>query len=372
MHNSAVNVTLATDGCGILSIDLGALCENYRRLSAEVAPAAAAAVVKADAYGLGAVQVSQRLYQEGCRVFFVAHFIEAVQLRPCLPQDAAIYVLNGLQPGNERRAAVLGIVPLLNSIEQIMAWDAVAALEGRQLKAALQIDSGMSRLGLSPDEVRQLLTNPDMIARIDVTLLVSHLACADEPQNPANLRQLAALGEVSATLPSLPVSFANSGGVFLGGEFHGSLARTGIALYGGAPVPGKANPMQPVVRLEIPVIQTRMVPAGTHVGYGGALVTERVTHLATLAAGYADGIPRNLGDRGAVYFEGKRLPIAGRVSMDSMTIDITGLPEDMLFLGTPVEVLGKHQSLEMMAADADTISYEILTRLGRRYQRRYI
>lgn len=372
MNNSSVNLTLATDGCGLLTIDLGALCENYRRLSAEVSPALAAAVVKADAYGLGVVHVSQRLYQQGCRTFFVAHFIEAVQLRPSLPQDAVIYVLNGLQPGHEARAAILGVAPLLNSVEQIKAWAQTATAESKRLRAALQIDSGMSRLGLSPDEVAELLADPALTADIDVTLLVSHLACADEPENPSNAGQLESLRKVSSAFPALPVCLANSGGIFLGGEFHGSLVRPGIALYGGAPHAGVANPMLPVVRLEIPVIQTRTVPAGTRIGYGGAMVTDRATRLATLSAGYADGIPRSLGDNGAVYFKGNRLPIAGRVSMDSMTVDISGLPHGALELGTMVEVLGNHQTLEMLAADAGTISYEILTRLGRRYQRRYI
>ncbi|CAN7695365.1 alanine racemase [Rhizobium sp. LjRoot258] len=372
MNSSTDNVMLATDRCGVLAIDLGALGENYRRLAKNVAPAALAAVVKADAYGLGAVQVSQRLYQEGCRRFFVAHFIEAVQLRSSLPQNAAIYVLNGLQPGNEERAAALGVVPLLNSIGQIEAWSQTACRVGRTLEAALQVDSGMSRLGLSPDEVCELLANPGLILNIEVTTLVSHLACADEPANPANARQLAALRAISTAFPGLPVSLANSGGIFLGGEFHGSLARPGIALYGGAPVADRDNPMLPVVRLEVPVIQTRTVSPGTQIGYGGTFTAKTATRLATIAAGYADGLPRSLSGRGAVYFEGQRLPIAGRVSMDSITVDISALPEGALDLGTPVEVVGKHQTLEMMAADADTISYEILTRLGHRYQRRYI
>ncbi|MDM9627980.1 alanine racemase [Rhizobium sp. S152] len=372
MNSSSINLTLANDGCGVLTIDLGSIAENYRRLSAEVSPATAAAVVKADAYGLGAVPVSQRLYQEGCRSFFVAHFLEAVQLRPSLPQDASIYVLNGLQPGHEERAAILDIVPLLNGMEQVMAWARAAVSQGRRLKAALQVDSGMSRLGLSGEEIAGLLAEPAIMAGIDLSLLVSHLACADEPENPANAEQLEALHEVSKRFPDLPISFANSGGVFLGGAFHGSLARPGIALYGGAPHAGGENPMRPVVRLHIPVIQTRTVPAGARVGYGGRLVADRTMRLATLAAGYADGIPRSLGDRGAVYFGGQRLPIAGRVSMDSMTVDISDLPEGTLTLGMLVEVIGDNQTLEVIADDADTISYEILTRLGRRYQRRYI
>ncbi|ASY69676.1 Alanine racemase [Sinorhizobium fredii CCBAU 83666] len=169
----------------------------------------------------------------------------------------------------------------------------------------------------------------------------------------------------------LDVCFANSGGVFLGGDYHGVLTRPGIALYGGAPIAGRPNPMEPAVRLDVAVIQTRTVPAGTRVGYGGAHLTSAETRLATIAAGYADGLLRSLSDRGAVFYDGVRLPIVGRVSMDSITVDITTLPEGTLSLGSLVEVLGPHQSLEDVAEAAGTISYEILTSLGRRYERRY-
>ncbi len=372
MDSSTVDVTPSTDGCGVLTIDLGAICENFRRLAKDASPAALGAVVKADAYGLGAIQVSLRLLQEGCRAFFVAHFIEAVQLRPALPQDAKVYVLNGLQPGQEERAALLGVVPLLNSLSQIKAWSRVASSLGRTLHAGLQVDTGMSRLGLSPDEVQTLTANPELASNIELTILASHLACADEPESPTSAKQLAALRAISGAFPAVPISMANSGGIFLGSDYHGTLARPGIALYGGAPVVTGDNPMMPVVGLRVPVIQTRTVPAGTPVGYGATMTTERTTRLATISAGYADGLPRSLSGRGAVYFDGTRLPIAGRVSMDSTTVDISALPEGALDLGTQVEVLGKHQTLEMVATDANTISYEILTRLGRRYQRRYI
>lgn len=200
---------------------------------------------------------------------------------------------------------------------------------------------------------------------------MSHVACADEADKKQNADQLAEMRVIAAEFAGLDVCFANSGGVFLGGDYHGVLARPGIALYGGAPTAGRYNPMEPVVRLEVAVIQTRTVPAGTRVGYGGAHVTSAKTRLATIAAGYADGLPRSLSDCGAVFYDGVRLPIVGRVSMDSITVDITALPEGTLSLGSLVEVLGPHQTLEDVAEAAGTISYEILTSLGRRYERRY-
>ncbi|CDX33738.1 Alanine racemase, catabolic (fragment) [Mesorhizobium sp. SOD10] len=200
---------------------------------------------------------------------------------------------------------------------------------------------------------------------------MSHLASADEPGSKQNSDQLAEMLHIVDEFGGCQMCFANSGGIFLGAKYHGVLARPGIALYGGAPTNGMSNPMQPVVKLDVAVIQTRTVPAGTRVGYGGAKVTSGQTRLATIATGYADGLPRSLSSRGAVYFEGQRLPIVGRVSMDSIMIDITALPEGTLTLGSLVEVIGPHQTLEDIARDAGTISYEILTSLGHRYQRTY-
>ncbi|UWU24486.1 alanine racemase (plasmid) [Rhizobium sp. CB3171] len=356
---------------GYLTIDLPALCRNYRKLSATVAPAKAAAVVKADAYGLGAEQVSKALYAQGCRHFFVAHFSEAIQLRPFVPNDTRIFVLNGLQPGSEIGCAEADIVPVLNSLEQFRRWSSTAQKLGRVLPAVLQFDTGMSRLGISPEERSALATDLKSCSNIEVLFIMSHLACADEADNRQNADQLAEMRLVATEFPGLDVCFANSGGVFLGSEYHGVLARLGIALYGGAPTRGKANPMEPIVRLDVAVIQTRTVPAGTRVGYGGARVTSAESRLATIAAGYADGLPRSLSDRGAVFYGGVRLPIVGRVSMDSITVDITALPSGTLSLGSLVEVLGPHQTLEDVAEAAGTISYELLTSLGRRYERRY-
>jgi alanine racemase len=356
---------------GVLTIDLAALAGNYRHLCRMAAPERVAAVVKADAYGLGAARVARVLHAEGCRDFFVANWVEAVRLRPLLAPGARLFVLNGLLPGGEAACAALGIIPVLNSLEQVRAWSALAVSRGVTLEAALQVDTGMSRLGLSASELETLASDPSGIAGIQLALIMSHLACADEPDNAASPRQLAAMRGACERYPGVPISLANSGGVFLGPDFRGDLARPGVALYGAAPSSGAANPMQQVVRLDIRVIQTRTVPAGTTVGYGGAHVTTRETRIATLAAGYADGLPRSLSNSGAAWFDGKRLPILGRVSMDSLMVDITALPDGALSPGTLVELIGPHQTLEMIAADAGTISYEILTRLGQRYHRHY-
>ncbi|RDJ05600.1 alanine racemase [Rhizobium grahamii] len=355
---------------GYLTIDLGALVRNYDQLSSVVASAKAAAVVKADAYGLGARQVANALYERGCRDFFVAQLPEALILREFIADDADLYVLNGLQPGDEITCAEANIVPVINSLPQWHQWSRAASSAKRRLPAVLQFDTGMSRLGLPPCEQVQL-AGLIVASDVEVRFIMSHLACADELDSVQNADQLLEMRRLADAFLGLDVSFANSGGAFLGRSYHGALTRPGIALYGGAPSAGTKNPMEPVVSLDVAVVQTRIVPSGTKVGYGGAFVTPREMRLATIGAGYADGLPRSLSDRGAVFYDGVRLPIVGRVSMDSITVDISGLPATAIGHGTLVEVLGPNQSLEDLARDAGTISYEILTGLGSRYHRQY-
>ncbi|WP_312621806.1 alanine racemase, partial [Agrobacterium pusense] len=305
---------------GHLTIDLGALRDNYLALAAMAPACQTAAVVKADAYGLGADMVSQTLFDAGCRHFFVAHIDEALALRLRLPAEARIFVLNGLQPGNETSCAAMAITPVLNSLEQIAQWAVHAKTLGRNLAAAVQIDTGMCRLGLSPKELETLTSQPQLLDGIDIAFVMSHLACADEPGHACNAAQLSAMRQATIAFPDVPVCFSNSGGIFLGREYHNHLLRPGIALYGGAPSVDRPNPMKPVVRLDLAVIQTRTVPAGSLVGYGGSFEASGSTRLATIAAGYADGLPRSLSNRGAAWYDGVRLPIAGRVSMDSIIL----------------------------------------------------
>lgn len=355
-----------------LTVDLAAVRENYRRLRARLAGARCAAVVKADAYGLGAARVAPLLADEGCRDFFVAHLDEALALRPLLGEACSLFVLNGLPPGAEAEAAEAGIVPVLNSLAQLDAWTALGRRQERRLPAVLQLDSGMSRLGLPAEELARLVEAPQRLAGLDLRLVMSHLACADEPSHPANVEQLAVFSAGCARLPAAPRSLANSSGIFLGDAFHFDLARPGVALYGGNPTPDAANPMRPVVRLEAKVIQLRDLKAGAAVGYGYSYRAGGPMRVATISLGYADGWLRSLSNAGRAYLGEIALPIVGRVSMDSITLDVSALPEGALGPGATVELLGERQTVDAVAAAAGTIGYEILTSLGHRYHRRYL
>jgi alanine racemase len=353
----------------VLRIDLAAVAANYRILSRAAAPARIAAVVKADGYGLGATPVAQALAREGCRDFFVAVLGEAVTLRPALPEAADLFVLNGLLPGAEEDCAAIGAVPVLNSLDQIDRWSRLAGRLGVRLRAALQVDTGMSRMGLAPDELEVLKTTPSLIKAIEPVLLMSHLACADEPDHDANATQLTRFRDIARDFPGVALALDNSGGIFLR-RGHFDLVRAGIAMYGGAPHGGD-NPMTPVISLEARIAQVRTVPPGAGVGYGMSFRAHRATRIATIPVGYADGLPRTLGNRGNAFIAGLRVPIVGRVSMDSITLDVTTVAERHLVAGSRVELIGPHQSLDDLARDAGTISYEILTQLGRRYAREY-
>lgn len=356
-----------------LIIDLKALCANYSAIAAQVAPARAGAVVKANAYGLGADRVAPALARLGCRDFFVAHLSEAEELRPLLPEDTRLFILNGLCPGAEEACLAARAIPVLNSPEQVRAWVALCKAEGRPLDAAVQVDSGMSRLGLSAEDISALQAKIDFHHDLNVVLVMSHLACADEADHPANSHQLDQFEALANLLPPAPRSLANSGGCFLSlPAFRQDVVRPGVSLYGVAPHAGAPSPIQPVVRLDARVLQVRSIPAGRGVGYGLTYAPEQPARIATIGVGYADGWLRSLSNRGAAYFNGVRLPVAGRVSMDSICLDVTALPEGALKAGDVVELIGPNQPLEAVAADAGTIPYEILTSLGQRYAREWI
>ncbi|WP_292175517.1 alanine racemase [Mesorhizobium sp.] len=352
----------------ILTIDLGAIRENYRRLKARLAGVRCAGVLKADGYGLGAAQVASALMKEGCEIFFVALLGEGIALRKALGPGHEIFVLNGLPPGSEPEAIAAGLHPVINSTAQLRAWREAALAAGRKLPAAVQVDSGMSRLGMPPADVEALAA--DAFGGIDIRLVMSHLACADDPRNPANEAQRLAFERLRGMLPKAPASLANSSGIFLGSAYHHDLARPGAALYGINPTPGEANPMLPVVRLQAKVAQTRNVEDGAGVGYGHTHHARGPLRLATISLGYADGWHRRAAS--AAWFEGVRLPFVGRVSMDSIVLDISALPVDQLGEGDLVELIGPSQSLDDAAAHAGTIGYEVLASLGARFHRRYI
>jgi alanine racemase len=351
-----------------LTVDLDAIRLNYRRLKAELGSVSCAGVVKADGYGLGAVRIAEALWREGCREYFVAHFEEGVVLREALP-EARICILSGAVPGDEPEFAAHGLAPALNSLREVEAWAALCAKRG-PLPALLHIDTGMSRLGLPADELDRLAENPRLLGATDLRYVMSHLCCAEEPEHPMNARQLAAFRAAVAKLPKAARSFANSSGVFLGAAYHFDLARPGSALYGLNPTPSRPNPMAPVATLEARLLQVRHVDPGGTVGYGAAPLA-RGTKIATIAIGYADGYRRAASARGRMHLAGYTLPVLGRVSMDTVTLDATEVPDAVLMPGAWVEIMGPSRDADAVAADCNTIAYEILTGLGRRLVRRY-
>jgi alanine racemase len=354
----------------ILTVDLGAIRENYRRLKARLGGVNCAGVVKADGYGLGGAQVAAALAAEGCAIFFVAHLAEGILLRQALGSLPAIYVLNGFPSGAEGEAVEAQVGAVINSVGQLAAWRAAAQRVGRKLKAAIQVDSGMSRLGMAAAEVEAVTVDPRAFDGIDVTLVMSHLARADEPEHPANEQQRLEFDRLRKMLPKAPATLANSSGIFLGKPFHYNLARPGAALYGINPTPAEPNPMLPVVRLQAKVIQTRNLDTGAGVGYGHVFHVTDPLVVATISLGYADGWHRRAAS--AAWFENVRLPFLGRVSMDSIVLDISALPPDRLKAGDLVELIGPSQTVDQAAGHAGTIGYEILTSLGYRFHRCYV
>jgi alanine racemase len=328
--------------------------------------------MKADAYGLGMARVAPALVRAGCRVFFTAHVEEGMRLRAIVPPDSTVYVLHGPPPDTAADFLEHGLIPVLNDPGQVRAWSALCARLGRRLAAAVQVDSGMSRMGLAPADLDALGDPRDWLAAFDPVLLMSHLACADEPDHPMNARQRRRFDAIRAQFPALPASLANSSAVFLGPEFHYDLARPGAALYGINPQPGYANPLRQAVSLDARIVQVRTLQAGDAVGYGARYVADGTRRIATIAVGYADGWLRALSGRGCAYIDGVRVPIAGTVSMDSITLDVTGIPESRLQPGMTAELLGPHQHVDAVAAEAGTIGYEVLTRMGGRFERRYL
>ncbi|MFT9458668.1 MAG: alanine racemase [Acetobacter orientalis] len=355
----------------VLTIDLGAITENYKLLAQKVQGATCAAVVKSDAYGLGAIQVAQALEQAGAKEFFVAHVDEGLALKPALSAQARITVLHGARPQALAECLQAGLRPVLNSLEQVAELKAYAHSTGQQQDAVLQLDTGMSRFGLSGADVALLAESPDLLSGISLSLLMSHLACADTPQDPANAQQLACLLRYASVLPKAPLSLAASSGIFVGQNFHQNLVRPGAALYGVAPNTQGPNPLHPVVRLQARVLQTRYLKKGDRVGYGLTWQASGPCRIATLATGYADGFARARATTGCAWFEGHKLPILGRISMDSLTVDVSGVPEAALGAETLVDLLNDQYGVDDVAKAEGTIGYEILTSLGRRYHRVY-
>jgi alanine racemase len=365
---------------GILTIDLGALGQNWRRLRDRAGTAECAAVVKGDAYGLGIHAAVPALAAAGCRTFFVAHLAEAARARAAAP-GSTIYVLNGLVPGTAPTYAEHDLRPVLGSREEIAEWAAFCRSAGRRLAAAIHVDTGMNRLGLRVNEALALVRDP-ILAELEIALVMSHLVSAEQPENPINARQIEAFAALRGVWPGVRASLANSSGIFLTQAPHYDLVRPGYALYGGNPTPGRDNPMRPVVRLEARIVQLRSVEAGDSAGYNGQWTAPGPRRLATLSVGYADGYPRAASSTdlkrqagtpiAEAIVAGRRCPFAGRVSMDLITLDVSAVPEAEVARGDLVTLIGDDLTIDDVGARARTIGYEILTSLGRRYARRYV
>jgi alanine racemase len=364
----------ASEAGGILTVDLSALEANWRALGRRIMPSECAAVIKADAYGCGIEPVAGRLARAGCKTFFVADLFEARRARSAAP-DTAIYVLNGLLPGTAPAFADLRARPVIGSMVELAEWDAFCAAQQWHGGAALHVDTGMNRLGITANEAAALAPRIRS-ENHGITLLMSHFACSEVPDHPLNERQIALFREVRILYRGITSSLANSSGIFLSNAAHCDMARPGVALYGVNPTPGRSNPMRPVIELQARIVQVRVVPKGETVGYNARWTAKRQTRLAVVAVGYADGYLRaaSASDEapGAdAIVAGKRCPIAGRISMDLLAIDVTDLPEGSARRGDLAKLIGDEISVDDVASAAGTIGYEVLTSLGKRYHRVY-
>ncbi|QOZ34777.1 alanine racemase [Bradyrhizobium sp. CCBAU 53421] len=359
---------------GILTVDLDAIIANWRKLEKTAVPAECAAVVKANAYGCGAEQVSRALAKAGCKTFFVATVEEAAVVRTAVP-EATVYSLGGFFQQTGDAYARIDCKPVIGDLNELAEWDVFCRRSGWSGGAAIHIDTGMNRLGLTVSEAQGI------IPRINagdhgITLVMSHLASAELLNSPANAKQLASFREIASLFTGVPASLANSSGVFLGAQFQFEMVRPGCALYGVNPTPEADNPMQQVVDLKARIVQIRNIDRGETVGYGGTWTARRPTRLAIVSAGYADGYFRaasaNDGTRGAeVVVAGKRCPIAGRVSMDLIAVDVTDLDKNAVRRGHMVTLIGEGITVDEVAHHFGTIGYEVLTSLGRRFVRIY-
>jgi alanine racemase len=362
---------------GLLHIDLDALASNWRTLRDHAGGAEASAVVKANAYGTGIEQAVPALLRAGCRTFFVAHLDEAIRTR-AVAADAAIYVLNGLLTGTGPTYADFDLRPVLGSSEEIDEWAAFSRAEGRRFKAAVHVDTGMNRLGLTVPEGLALRDRTGL-QDFDLALLMSHFVSAEEGGNPLNGQQIEAFQAVRQSLPGTPASLANSSGIFLARKPHFDLVRPGYALYGGNPTPDRDNPMSPVVGLEGRIVQLRWIEQDQTVGYNGRWTALERRRVATISVGYADGYPRSASARGnssetvlagMALVNGRRCPFAGNVSMDLIAVDVTEAAHQVQ-RGDTVTLIGGDLTVDEVGRRAGTIGYEVLTSLGSRYARTY-
>ena len=359
---------------GELYVDLRAIADNWNRINEMTdSSVACGAVVKANAYGLGVERIAPQLYSAGCRHFFVANLKEAIQLQSLVGLETKIYVLTGSNAGSEAAFVERKLIPVIVSLEMLERWAKIS--EGKA-GSVLKVNTGMGRLGLEEQDLDHVIQQPGIIRRAGVNFLMSHLACADDAKHPLNHIQIERFASLHSKMRragiTLKTTFANSSGIFLDVKTHGDLVRPGIALYGGNPTKNE-NPMSPVVSLELPIIQLRHLPAGESVGYGATRIFSSPRVIAVVAGGYADGLLRSLSNRAHGFLRGRKVPLVGRISMDSCMFDVTEVSKSSdILMSDAIELLGPNNSIDALAHAADTISYEILTSLGSRYHRCYV
>ena len=359
----------------LLTIDLAALAENWRILSKKTS-ADCGAVVKADAYGLGLEPVVRTLLDAGCKTFYVSHLDEGAEVRSLTGPGPRIVVMHGPNPNTERDFLNYRLIPVLNTPDQITRWRGFIEAADELAETFVQVDTGMGRLGLTPKEFEAHLADPMALSGLLALGLMSHLACASEPDHPLNKQQLEAFGSAllgfQRKYPDAKGTLANSSGLFLGPSWHYNMARPGAALYGLNPTPGKPNPMIPVVRLKAKILQVRRIDTSQSVGYGATHQAPDGARIATISAGYADGLLRSLSNCGHGLLDEIKVPAAGRVSMDLMTFDVSNVSDSSAQPGAMIDLVGPHWTADDLAAEAGTIGYEILTAMGSRYHRQYL
>ncbi|MBL4615324.1 MAG: alanine racemase [Magnetovibrio sp.] len=356
----------------LLTIDLDALQANWRTCAALAPNSTTAAVVKAGAYGLDMVRAAKALQNAGCTTFCVAAIDEGVKLREALGSGPAIHIFNGFVAGTERDFSENALTPVLNSLADIKAWSEYYTTMGEALACDLHIDTGMARLGLPDDELQTLIDTPALLGHLKIDLILSHLVAAEDVADPVNSAQLTAFKRALDHLPRARASLANSSGIHLGSEFHFDVNRAGAALYGVNPTPDKPNPMAQVVRLQGKILQVRTIDTPQTVGYGATYCAQEPQRIATVSLGYADGYHRTLSNSGMAYIGQYKAPVVGRVSMDLITLDVSGVPEELSRPGMLADLIGPNNPVDDVAERAGTIGYEILTSLGARYHRIYV
>lgn len=355
-----------------LIVDLDAVAHNYHSFRSQLKKGTiCSAVLKANAYGMGAREVAGRLYQEGCRHYFVAHLSEAIEIKPFVGQDSSIYVLNGLRRGDEEVYAYYDLIPVLGDPLQIHVWNSFCQNKDQSLKAALHFDTGLIRTGLSEAAVQGL--GLLQISHMEIVCVMSHLACTYQPTHSMNETQRVLFEELKKRFPFALSSFSGSGAIFLGSNYHFDMVRPGLALTGcRSALPQGEYTLKPALKAYAQVLQIKEIPQGSSIGYDATFIAPRASRIATIGVGYADGYFRSLSNRGEVYFEGCKLPIVGRISMDLMTIDITDLPPNKIGIGNWVELFGDHLWASKVAEKAGTVTWELFTHLGPRFEKFYV